>query len=170
MLSESRVTLNTIVVVPSCPSVTEEAWIDTSGGGSSSVIVPLPVASDSVALVGSVRCTKKSSANASKIVSPRTVTSMKAFVSPAGMVTVPLVDEKSSPAVAVPLEVMYEAVTSRPPVTARETVKVMVVVPASPSTTSASPMDRPGCGSSSTIVPAAVSLAGSASGELVMTT
>ncbi len=75
--------------VPALPSVTEASQTEIVGGGSSSVIVPTPWASATVAATGFVRSTVYVSL-ISSMVSPRTETVICFDVCPGAKLTVPL--------------------------------------------------------------------------------
>ncbi len=101
----------------------------------------------------------------SSTTSPFTFTAIVALVAPAAIVRLPLAETKSVPAVAVPGAVAQSNVTALPLGAESETVNVAVVVPALPSATETSPIDRVGAASSSVMVPcpepsAIVALAG----------
>ena len=72
------------------PSATVGESIDTVGGSSSSVIVPVPVAVPRVAFVGPLRVTATVSLSSS-VASPVKATSKVWLVSPAAKVSVPAV-------------------------------------------------------------------------------
>jgi hypothetical protein len=81
--------VNVAVVVPELPSVTLTSLIVSTGGGSSSVIVPVPCPSTMVAFDAFVRLTRKVSF-ASSSVSLLTTTVTVFVVSPAAKVSVPV--------------------------------------------------------------------------------
>ena len=81
-------TVKLAVVVPVLPSTTETSSIVIDGAGSSSVIVPTPSPSLTVAAEGPVRLTLKFSF-ASLSASPFTVTGIVLVVSPGAKTSVP---------------------------------------------------------------------------------
>ena len=85
--------------MPASPSVTVASPIDTVGAVSSSVIVPTPCASPSVAFEGALRLRKKLSFGSSSR-SPFTSTVTVCVVSPAAKLSVPAVAAKSPGATA----------------------------------------------------------------------
>jgi hypothetical protein len=77
------------LLFPVLPSTIATSLIESEGGGSSSTIVPNPLASAIVALTGFERATVYVS-SASSRTSPFTCTVSVCEVSPAGIVSVPL--------------------------------------------------------------------------------
>jgi hypothetical protein len=90
LLAAESVTVKFAFTVPGpSPSTTVASPIDSVGVGSSSLIVPTPWPSASVALSGGDRLTKKLSSSSSRT-SPLTGTEIVFVVCPAAKVNVPL--------------------------------------------------------------------------------
>ena len=93
--------MKTALALPVWPSAMVTSPIERAGSGSSSVIVPRPLASPSVALTGSERPTLKVSSISSSA-SPLTETVTVFEVSSGAKVSVPAAAWKSAPVVAEP--------------------------------------------------------------------
>ena len=95
--------------------MTVTSLTDRTGGSSSSVIVPSPEPSASVAFVGGSSSTVNVSDNPSSMTSPLTaIVIVRVSALPASKVSEPLAVAKSSPPMAVPFTVEYPTVTGSP--------------------------------------------------------